>query len=458
MRAVWIDAPLRAKHCRSRMGCLSLVLLGASSITPVIWAGPQSPQLQPEKPPAKSTPAAMQHEAGTPTSLAALLEEMSENDPAILAARKAAEAVTHVAPQVSSLPDPQFTLQQFSVGSPRPFAGYTNSDFAYIGIGASQQLPYPGKLKLRANLANRDADVAKVHSEVVSDDEIEKLKATYYQLSYLQQTLGILQRDDALLQQVEQQAEAHYSAGQGNQQDVLKAQLERTKILREISMHHQLAGEAQAELKRILRRPQDSAEITTESFSATFLRYTASELLDKVREQDPNIREQSATVQRNQASVELARKEFRPDFGVSYMWERTDPAQFRAYYMAAFNVNFPRRKLRQAALAEAQVNVERTQLERDAQLQSALAEVQKQYVITKTSEEQLLIYRDGLIPQAQATIQAGLAAYQSNREDFETLFSSFLDVLNLDLEYQQTLLDHQTALVHIERLTGVTLP
>jgi outer membrane protein TolC len=297
-----------------------------------------------------------------------------------------------------------------------------------------------------------------VHSEIVSYDEIEKLKATYFQLSYLQQTLGILQRDNALLQQVEQQAEAHYSSGQGNQQDVLKAQLERTKILREISMHHQLAGEAQAELKRILRRPQDSAEIITEPFSATFLRYTAGELLNKVREQDPNIREQSAMVQRNQASVELARKEFRPDFGVSYIWERTDPTQFRAYYMATFNVNFPRRKPRQAALAEAQVNVERTQQELDAQLQSALAEVQKQYVVAKTSEEQLLIYRDGLIPQAQATIQAGMAAYQSNREDFETLFSSFLEVLNLDLEYQHTLLDHQTALVHIERLTGVTLP
>ena len=458
MKAVWIDAPSRAQDCRSRMVCLSLILLGASSITPVIWAAPQSTQEQPEKPSVTSTPAEMQHEAGTPTSLAALIQEMGENDPAILAARKAAEAATHVAPQVSSLPDPQFTLQQFSVGSPRPFAGYTNSSFAYIGIGASQQLPYPGKLKLRADVANRDADVAKVHSEVVSHDEIEKLKATYYQLSYLQQTLGVLQRDDALLQQVEQQAEAHYSAGQGNQQDVLKAQLQRTKILREISMHHQLAGEAQAELKRIVRRRQDSAEIITEPFSATFLRYTASELLDKVREQDPNIREHSAMVQRNQASVELARKEFRPDFGVSYMWERTDPAQFRAYYMAAFNVNFPRRKPRQAALAAAQVSVERTQQELDAQLQSALAEVQKQYVITKTSEEQLLIYRDGLIPQAQATIHAGLAAYQSNREDFETLFSSFLDVLNLDLEYQQTLLDHQTALVHIERLTGVTLP
>src|SRR5258708_37150326 len=87
--------------------------------------------------------------------------------------------------------------------------------------------------------------------------------------------------------------------------------------------------------------------------------------------------------------------------------------------MLTLSVNFPRLKPRQAALAEAQINVERAQQDLDAQLQDALAQVQRQYVVMKTSEEQLLIYRDGLIPQAKATIQAGLAAYQSNREDFE---------------------------------------
>jgi len=457
MRAVRISAPSSAQNRRVRMVCLSLILLGVSSLNSAIWATPQSTQQQQKKLSAKSSPTETQLEAGTPTSLAALIEEAGGNDPAILAAKKAAEAATHVAPQVSSLPDPQFTLQQFSVGSPRPFAGYTNSDFAYIGVGASQQLPYPGKLKLRGEVANRAADAVKVHMGVVSFDEIEKLKTTYFHLAFLQQTLGILQRDDTLLQQIEEQARNRYSAGFGNQQDVLKAQLERTKILREISMHHQLVGEDEAELKRIVRRPQDSPDIITEPLSATFLPYTASELLAHVREQDPNIREQSAMVRRNETSVELARKEFRPDFGVSYTYENTD-RKFRDYYMLTLNVNFPRRKPRQAALAEAQINVERAQQELDSQLQSALAEVQKQYVVTKTSEEQMLLYRDGLIPQAQATIQAGLAAYQSNREDFQTLFSSFLDVLNLDLQYQQTLLDHQTALVHIERLTGVTLP
>ncbi len=139
------------------------------------------------------------------------------------------------------------------------------------------------------------------------------------------------------------------------------------------------------------------------------------------------------------------------------MYENTD-RKFRDYYMLSLSVNFPRRKPRRAALAQAQLNVERAQQERDSETQAALAEVQRQYTIVKTSEEQLLIYRDGLLPQAQATVQAGLTAYQSNRADFESVFSSYADVLNLNLEYQQTLLDHETALADIERLTGVTLP
>ena len=439
----------------SRFTSPVLAMIVVGSISPSLLAVPQAPQQGLEQ--SVQASGQMQHEVGVPTPLAALVEEAEKNDPAILAAERAARAARFVAPQVATLPDPQFTLQQFSVGSPRPFAGYTNSDFAYLGLGVSQQLPYPGKLKLRGEVADRDADAARVHVGVVLQDEIEMLKTTYLHLAYLQQTLGILQRNAALLEQVEQQAEAHYSTGMGNQQDVLKAQLERTKILREISMHHQLVGESQAGLKRILRRPQDSPDIIAEPVTATFLRYTASELLDTVRAQNPNIRENSAMVQRNQTAVELAQKEFLPDFGISYMYENTD-RKFRDYYQLSLNVNFPRRKPRQAALAQAQVNVERAQADLDTQLQTALAEVQKQYVMVKTSEEQLLIYRDGLIPQAQATIQAGLAAYQSNREDFETLFSSFMDVLNLNLEYQQTLLDHETALAHIERLTGVTLP
>src|SRR5260370_15197856 len=297
-----------------------LVVFGFLTLfgSPRVFAVPQEVPAKEQSPQPQSL-SEMQHEAGNPTPLTVLIEEAKKNDPAIHVAQTLAKAAAFASSQASTLPDPQFTLQQFSVGSPRPFAGYTNSDFAYIGLGASQQFPYPGKRKLRGAVADRDADATKAHVEVVLQDEIDTLRTTYFHLAYLQQTLGILQQNAALLQQIEQQAGAHYSTGQGNQRDVLKAQLERTKILREISMHHQLVGEDQAVLKRILRRPQDSPDIIPEPLSATFLRYTASELLEKARGQNPNIHQDAEMIQRNQMAVELAQKEFRPDFELSYM-------------------------------------------------------------------------------------------------------------------------------------------
>jgi len=93
------------------------------------------------------------------TPLSDLMAEGEQNNPQIAAARHGWEAAKQIPSQVSTLPDPQFTAQQVNVGSPRPFAGYTNSDFAYFGLGVSQDFPYPGKLRLRGEMAKRDADV-----------------------------------------------------------------------------------------------------------------------------------------------------------------------------------------------------------------------------------------------------------------------------------------------------------
>jgi hypothetical protein len=87
-----------------------------------------------------------------------------------------------------------------------------------------------------------------------------------------------------------------------------------------------------------------------------------------------------------------------------------------------------------------------------------MAEVQEQYVAAQTSAEQLKIFSDGLLPQSEATFRSALAAYQANRQSFETLLSSFLDVLNLQLDYQRELAEHETALARLETLTGVTFP
>src|SRR6202023_3037250 len=134
-----------------------------------------------------------EHVHGAVTPLEDLLNEAERNNPQIAAARQGWEAAKQIPSQVSTLPDPQFTAQQVNVGSPRPFAGYTNSDFAYFGLGVSQDFPYPGKLRLKGELAKRDADVAQQQYESVRRSVLATVKSAYFQLAYLSKTLGILE-------------------------------------------------------------------------------------------------------------------------------------------------------------------------------------------------------------------------------------------------------------------------
>jgi len=192
------------------------------------------------------------------TPLEDLLKEAERNNPQIQAARQAWQAAQQVPTQVSTLPDPQFTVQHLSVGSPRPFAGYTNSDFAYIGLGVSQDFPYPGKLRLRGEIAKREADVLQQGYESVRRSVLAGIKSAYFQLGYLHKTLDILESDGELLRQVEKAAEARYRSGMGNQQDLLQAQLEQTKLLREITMRRLEVAKLQAQIKQLLSRAQSS--------------------------------------------------------------------------------------------------------------------------------------------------------------------------------------------------------
>jgi outer membrane protein, heavy metal efflux system len=399
-----------------------------------------------------------QHEP-TVTPLAEVLQEAEQSNPHIQAARQAWKAAQQVPTQVSTLPDPQFQLQQVNVGSPRPFAGYTNSDFAYVGLGVSQDLPYPGKLRLKGEIAKRDADVSQQQLESIRRSVLAATKAAYFQLAYLSKTLGILKGDGELLDQAEKAADARYRSGMGVQQDVLRAQLEQTKLLREITMHHLEVAKAEAQLKELVNRPQSSPDIEPADLSETALPYTYDELLAATKAQNPEIAGAERMVEKQKLQVDLAHKDFYPDFNLQYMWQRTDPAQYRAYYVLSVGVRLPiyRSRKQRPELAQAEAELSRSHSELEVQSQQAASELKVQYETAQKTSELLKIYKEGLLPQARAGFQAGIAAYQNNRQDFQSLLSSFLDVLDLDEEYWQNTAERETALARLEQLTGMSL-
>ena len=391
-----------------------------------------------------------------PTPLSQLLAEAEASNPQLSAAEHEARAARQMVSQATTLPDPKFTYQQVSVGSPKPLAGYTNSDFAYIGVGASQELPYPGKLRLRGQVAERAADTKLAEVGVTRANLADAVKADYLQLAYLQQTLGILRQNESVLDQLIQDATAHYQVGQGMQQDVLEAQVNRTKLVREITMHHQQMGRLQAHLKGLLNRDQASPDIVTEDLVETPLKQTSADLLAMVRQSNPQVQVDASSIQKQDAQLTSIKREAKPDFELGYMYQNTD-RKYRDYYMFTFDVRFPRKKRVNAEIAEAQEHLSAIQSTLDAHLRQQLAQVQQDYVQATSDEELMKEYREGLMPQSDATYRAALSAYASNREELARVLTYFTDILTLKLEYASTLEDHEIALAHLESLTGATL-
>jgi len=401
-------------------------------------------------------PAHAQEMTGMPTPLATLILEAQSNNTQLSAADHAWKAATHVAQQMTTLPDPQFTIQSYSVGSPKPFAGFSNSDFAYFGFGASQDIPYAGKLHLKGEVANRDADMQQAQSDLLRTSITEQVKLLYLRLAYLEATLSILGRNDAVLKPLIETGLSRYSLGQGSQADVLKAQIEHTKILREVTVHHQEMGQLQASLKQLLHRSQTSADVIPEPLSLTPLRYTAEELQALVAAHNPSVAVNSADIEKQNAQLKSTQRESKPDFNVGYMFQQTG-AGYRDYYMLTLNMRLPRRKRVEAGVAQAAESLERSKQELDSQVQQQLAEVQKQYIAVTDTAELLKEYQDGLLPQSQAAFRAEQATYQSGKQAFAPVLSSLLDVLTFEHDSQQALLDHETALARLETLTGAQL-
>src|SRR6185437_10135357 len=161
-----------------------------------------------------------------------------------------------------------------------------------------------------------------------------------------------------------------YRSGMGNQQELLQSQLEQTKLLREITMRHLEVAKVQSQVKELLNRSQSSPDIEPIDLTETPLPYTFEELLAATNAQNPEISGAKAVVEKQRLQVDLAHKDFYPDFNLQYMWQRTDPTQYRAYYMLTFGVNIPihRSKLHHE-LAEAEANLNRSRSEADAQSQ-----------------------------------------------------------------------------------------
>ena len=390
-----------------------------------------------------------------PVPIDALVAEALRSNPEIAGARSHWQGTTKVPRQVGTLDDPQIFVQEFTVGSPAPASGYETSDFYYTGFGASQDIPGPGKLRLRARRAEKDADFARASLESVERRITERVREAALNLFYLTRVSDLLMRTRGELEDVARGTEQQYRTGMAQQQDVLKAQLAVTSILKDSEMNRSENEAAEASLKALLGQDQDSPDIAIAEVAPSSFNLPEAQLTNAADAGSPDLRMARATLAGSKDALDLARQDYWPDFSIGYQYDKTGPG-FRDYYMLTVGAKIPLYFWRKQTPAVEQAAAEKQSAEsqlRAARL-GAVSDLRGAAVEARSQEHIITLYREGLIPQAVATLSSATAAYRTGKVDFQTLLSAQVDLLNLREGYYRAIADHEIAIARMKQIIG----
>ena len=395
-------------------------------------------------------------EPGPSLSLMTLVQEATERNPEILAARRAVDAKRARIPQAGAWADPRVSVSYAGNVLP-PFTVMRSDPSSMRQLVAEQTIPYPGKTRLRTQIASRDADREMLAYEATTRQVIAEIKQAYFELYYLSHSLATLQKDREVLKGLEQVTEVRYAVGKAAQQDVLRAQLELTRLGQRETMvrheHHTL----QAQINTLRNAPIDAPLADPADVKPSIFTYTESELLDAAEKSYPELKQQHTMVDENRLSVDLARKEERPDFSVGYAYMQRDGMP--DMYGITISTSLPlfRHRKQDMAIADAAANLESARQMETRELTALRYQVRQDFLAVRDSEELLKLYTEGIAPQSALTVQSSLAGYETGGVDFLSVLSNFQAEVDAEIDYQRQVADHEKALARLERETGLDL-
>ena len=389
--------------------------------------------------------------------LAALLAEAAQNNPDLQAARGETSAARSRISPAGALDDPM--LEAGVLNYPVESRSFKTEDMTMKMIGVTQRLPYPGKRALRRDVAEREAEAAERNLEELANRVRRDIKVAYYELAYVDESLRLAERNRRTLEQYLSLAEARYGVGQGTQADVLKAQTQVSKMLEELIKLGRERPMLEAELNRAAGRAAAPATINPPPAQARDVAFDFEQLRAAAHTKRPQLLAQERLKERSVKAVELARKDYYPDFDVRISYgQRDNAADMRREDMLSFTVaiNLPiwRESKRDPRVAEAAAMRDQASAMYQARLNELDAMLRQQVAAAGQALKSVRLYETGLLPQARLTADASLAAYRVGRVDFFTLLDSRMTVFNAETAYAANLAAHSKALAEIEFLVG----
>ncbi len=380
---------------------------------------------------------------------------LEQNPQIAIATRRVAVAEAHL-PIAGTLDDPSAMYRGWGVPLRQPW------DFnqAQNMFSLSQTFPGKGKRALRTSVAQSDVDVAKAELAETRLEVQVRVRKAFNDLLLADEETKIHEGHVGIARQAIEAARIKYAVGKVSQQDVLKAQLAMTALAEHMIRFDRDAGVARARLNTLLGRDPACSLQVKGQFSATFP-LPALETLEEVAVQSrPDLEVARDAADRSHKQEALANKAYLPDFTVSGGYSLMPPnVSMRNSYMIEGSMNLPwlNRRKHNAEVAAASAAAVEQETESDALRTAAFGQIGEALAQAKAAQRFARLYQDQLRPQAEATLQSSVVAYENDRTDFLNLLNSQMEVIDVELEWAQAMADFDSRLADLELAVGAEI-
>ena len=397
----------------------------------------------------------------SPLSLRWALDRADEANPHIAVDRAQRDAAHERVRPAGSLEDPRFSYEasNMPVGS----SAFDSTPLSGNQFGIRQKLPFPGLLGRRreaARAGSRAADLALESRRLEVDGSVERAWA---ELGFAQRALDITRSNIELLRRLAATAEAKYRVGEGLQQDVLRAQVELTRLLEEELGRTAAVVVAGAGLAALLDLPPGLELPRTASLADEAAVPALAALLEGLESRSPGLAALRASVEEAERRVRVAQLEGYPDFDLGFGYRvrqnvAGDPVNGEDFISAGLTLRLPvdRGKWR-ARVAEAQAEQRRAEAAYRVELASLRARLVGAHAELVRADAEDRLVRSGLLPQAEQSLESSRSGYKVGRIDFLSLLDSQVSLLRAQLRGVRASADRRAAYAALEVAAGEKL-
>lgn len=388
------------------------------------------------------------------TNLEGLIQLALKQNPELQVYQQKVEALRARVPQAGALDDPRLELTFANVPIRRLQLGA--DPMSGVEVSLRQMVPYRGKLGLMEEMAAFEAEAAAQEYAEKQNQVVSQVKKAFYELYFIRKSKGITQAIKSLVEDFVKIAEARYSVGQGMQQDVLKAQVELSKMIGELIM---LDAEEQTELAQInylLNRSPETPVATPKEITHQTLSFSQDELRQKALDKRPMLNALQAMIEMKQSGHNLAWKEYKPDFdfmaGVMLRQGAMGMDMFSVGVMMNLPTRTDRKQDRKVEETQAEIALARAQYD---SMKNEIAFMTRDLTaMLEKDDRQVALFSTGLLPQARQSLSSAREAYVVGKVDFLMLLDNIMTLFKYQIDYERALSSYQKELAELEWVVG----